>query len=315
MPLTDPVPSNALDVLKRNAEDFDKVINSSLASVENRVGSAILTLAEYQRRTQSAIEEIVSDGDSAIQALRIETPFTFTEGGTLTAPNQVVLYTTDGRYYRWDGSFPKTVTAGTDPTADSTWVDVGQAALRSDLASSDADKGAVLVNGSTINTDDISSMLLVDAPIGAVISTKGGASPFDGGGADYEVVSGSTGTDDGFTLLDMNNGNQAKLLNKDTVKIEQSGVTSGSDSSLPSAIQAAADAGVSQLYISYQLINLGGNDIDLKGMTLIGNNTKFTNGTLSNGDQIDISRSTAITLSKILSLDRDWETKPKWNGL
>lgn len=58
----------------------------------------------------------------------------------LTLPNQVLQDETNGEYYRWDGTFPKSVPPGSTP--DSTggvgsgaWVSVGDASLRGDLAS------------------------------------------------------------------------------------------------------------------------------------------------------------------------------------
>ena len=53
----------------------------------------------------------------------------------LTLPNQVLQDETDGEYYRWDGSFPKAVAAGSTPATTGgvglgAWVSVGDASAR-----------------------------------------------------------------------------------------------------------------------------------------------------------------------------------------
>lgn len=58
----------------------------------------------------------------------------------LTLPNQVLQDETNGEYYRWDGTFPKSVPPGSTPEttggiALGAWVSVGDASLRGDLAS------------------------------------------------------------------------------------------------------------------------------------------------------------------------------------
>lgn len=63
---------------------------------------------------------------------------TFAAGATLTQANQVL---SDGSsYWRWDGSFPKTVTAGSAPvpTGVGGWVVLSDFALRGDLAGSNS---------------------------------------------------------------------------------------------------------------------------------------------------------------------------------
>jgi len=69
---------------------------------------------------------------------------TFAAGATLTQANQVL---SDGSsYWRWDGSFPKTVTAGSAPTPTGVggWVVLSDFALRNELASTSS---SVLVGG------------------------------------------------------------------------------------------------------------------------------------------------------------------------
>lgn len=75
---------------------------------------------------------------------------TFQVGATLSTPNQILKDTTDGEYYRWDGSFPKIVPAGSTPNSSGgtglgKWVSVGDASLRSMLASPADGNGDALI--------------------------------------------------------------------------------------------------------------------------------------------------------------------------
>jgi len=69
---------------------------------------------------------------------------TFTTGATINNPNEVLLNTADGEYYKWTGSFasgPKVVPenstpAGTGGIGPGAWIGVGDASLRAALAAS-----------------------------------------------------------------------------------------------------------------------------------------------------------------------------------
>ena len=77
---------------------------------------------------------------------------TFTTGATLNNPNEVLLNTADGEYYKWTGSFayggkvvPENSTpVGTGGIGPGAWIGVGDASLRASLA---APGGVNLVNG------------------------------------------------------------------------------------------------------------------------------------------------------------------------
>lgn len=80
----------------------------------------------------------------------------------VTSAADAVLWegATDGQgpYFRWDGTYPKTVLAGSTPLttggiAAGAWVSVGDASTRSDLASSEAGKGVEMVYNAAKNTD------------------------------------------------------------------------------------------------------------------------------------------------------------------
>lgn len=79
----------------------------------------------------------------------------FEKGFNVTTWNEVLLWEDDGDYYRWDGTLPKNVPAGSTPeTAGGiglgAWVSVGDTSLRADLS---LDTGSTLVGykGSTVS--------------------------------------------------------------------------------------------------------------------------------------------------------------------
>lgn len=64
----------------------------------------------------------------------------FEKGFNVTIWNEVLLWEEDGDYYRWDGTLPKNVPSGSTPETSGgvglgAWVSVGDASLRSNLAS------------------------------------------------------------------------------------------------------------------------------------------------------------------------------------
>ena len=66
----------------------------------------------------------------------------FEKGFNVTTWNEVLLWEGDGDYYRWDGTLPKNVPAGSTPETSGgiglgAWVSVGDASLRSDLNKDD----------------------------------------------------------------------------------------------------------------------------------------------------------------------------------
>lgn len=70
----------------------------------------------------------------------------FEKGFNLTVWNEVLLWEEEGEYYRWDGTLPKDVPAGSTPETSGgiglgAWVSVGDAALRSQIANPE---GAIL---------------------------------------------------------------------------------------------------------------------------------------------------------------------------
>lgn len=101
-------------------------------------------------QTQKTMPAILRDLGFRVAA------FTFTTGGTLAVGDTdvAVLWPVssggDGDYYRWKGTYPKTIPANSTPAStggvsNSAWMPVGDITLRADLASTSAGKGAALV--------------------------------------------------------------------------------------------------------------------------------------------------------------------------
>lgn len=127
-PTNKPIPSEDPRDLKFNAGKIDEVVSGDNHYYTDRFGVRRWTIAGFQYTAEEAIRNygyITMDS--------------FEDGAMLTLPNQTLRYEANGEYYRWDGEFPKVVTAGSTPeTAGGiglgAWVSVGDATLRADLA-------------------------------------------------------------------------------------------------------------------------------------------------------------------------------------
>lgn len=142
-----PVPSESPRDLKFNAGKVDEFVTSNNHYYIDRFGG--------KHRT---IVGINYDATQAILNYGYITKDSFEDGSTLSSANECLRWKSNGEYYRWGGTFPKVVPAGSTP--DSTgglgpdkWIGVGDSSLRSDLASSE---GASLVN---VGQDSLSSLL------------------------------------------------------------------------------------------------------------------------------------------------------------
>ena len=108
-----------------NSQNFDMALNSQNLEIwKDRFGK--------NRKTWFGIEKMAA---SAISSFGYITLDSFQSGATLNLYNQVLRDTSTGEYYRWDGTFPKIVPAGSTPGTTGgiglgAWVSVGDAALR-----------------------------------------------------------------------------------------------------------------------------------------------------------------------------------------
>ncbi|MED9724544.1 hypothetical protein RCO07_24800 [Escherichia marmotae] len=128
-----PVPSESPRDLKFNAGKIDEYVTSMGWTYTDRFGQKHYTIEGNNYLAQQAMADF---------GYVILTGKTFTTGATINQPNEVLLNTADGEYYKWTGSFasgPKVVpdnstpasTGGIGPGA---WIGVGDASLRAALA-------------------------------------------------------------------------------------------------------------------------------------------------------------------------------------
>ncbi|WP_426713062.1 hypothetical protein [Cronobacter muytjensii] len=131
-----PVPSESPRDLKFNAGKIDEFVTSLVTTYIDRFGNEHYTIEGLNQLARQAI--------AAFGWIPVGT---FQAGATISLPNQILKDTSSGEYYRWDGSLPKIVPAGSTPastggTGVGAWISVGDSALRSMLA---ATTGAGLV--------------------------------------------------------------------------------------------------------------------------------------------------------------------------
>lgn len=138
-PTSNPIPSESPQDLKFNAGKIDEFVTSSGWTYTDRFG--------VKRYTIEGMNYLARQSLAAFGYITLDS---FQAGATLTLPNQVLRDTSTGEYFRWDGLFPKTVPANSNPVntggvARGAWVSVGDAALRSNLMSEDENQGDKLV--------------------------------------------------------------------------------------------------------------------------------------------------------------------------
>ncbi|MEB5978971.1 tail fiber/spike domain-containing protein [Enterobacter vonholyi] len=144
-----PVPSESPRDLKFNAGKIDEYVTSMGWTYTDRFGQKHYTIEGMNYLSQEAM---------AAYGYVILTGKTFTTGATLNNPNEVLLNTADGEYYKWTGSFASggkvvpanSTPAGTGGIGPSAWIGVGDASLRAALA---APGGVNLVNGAAKQSD------------------------------------------------------------------------------------------------------------------------------------------------------------------
>ncbi|KLQ86835.1 hypothetical protein [Enterobacter kobei] len=162
-PTQDAVPSESPRDLKFNAGKIDEFVTSQGWTYTDRFGVNHYTIEGINYLSQQAM---------AAYGYVILTGKTFTTGATINNPNEVLLNTADGEYYKWTGSFasgPKVVPANSTPAstggiAPGAWIGVGDASLRAALA---ATSGAGLVGlsvGSVYPAGTVGSALQYRTP-------------------------------------------------------------------------------------------------------------------------------------------------------
>lgn len=144
-----PVPSESPRDLKFNAGKIDEFVTSLVNTYVDRFGNEHYTIEGLRWLAQQAIAQYgwIPLG-------------TFQDGATLTLPNQILKDTTDGEYYRWDGSFlPSGKVVPNDSTPGSTggvgvgaWLSVGDSTLRQFVDSTYKSTGYLKVANATFQS-------------------------------------------------------------------------------------------------------------------------------------------------------------------
>ncbi|WP_427003656.1 hypothetical protein [Pantoea eucrina] len=129
-PTQDPVASESPRDLKYNDGKIDEFVTSLALRYTDRFG--------YQHYTIEGLRQLAQEAISGFGWILKES---FEDGATLTLPNEALLWRSNGDYYRWSGALPKTVPAGSTPEStggvgQGAWVGIGDAALKTMLASS-----------------------------------------------------------------------------------------------------------------------------------------------------------------------------------
>ncbi|WP_416233894.1 hypothetical protein [Enterobacter roggenkampii] len=131
-----PVPSESPRDLKFNAGKIDEFVTSENHTYTDRFGVQHWTIAGIEYTTAQVISQI---GFIPLKSFQIGAPL---PGNEITLPNQALLNEVNGEYYRWDGSLPKYVPAGSTPettggVGEGKWLSVGDSSLRGQLTSPD----------------------------------------------------------------------------------------------------------------------------------------------------------------------------------
>lgn len=132
-PTQNQVPSELPRDLKFNAGKIDEYVTSMGWTYTDRFGVKHYTIEGINYLAQQAM--------NAFGYVNLAGK-TFTTGATINNPNEVLLNTADGEYYKWTGSFasgPKVVPSNSTPASTGgfgpgAWIGVGDAVLRSELA-------------------------------------------------------------------------------------------------------------------------------------------------------------------------------------
>jgi hypothetical protein len=124
-PTQNPVPSESPRDLKFNAGKIDEFVTSLAQQYQDRFGNDHYTIEGLRWLAQQAI---AMSGFIPVDS--------FQAGATITLPNQMLRDTSTGEYYRWDGSFPKTVPVNSTPASTGgvglgKWIGVGSGAVGS----------------------------------------------------------------------------------------------------------------------------------------------------------------------------------------
>lgn len=230
-----PIGSTELPDLRDNAQNLDLFSLGMARYYQDRLGQ--------QRISLHGIE------DQALEAINLigyvyTTPLVYTAGITLTIPNQIFLK--DGEYYKSGPSvsLPYTTT-GDWATEQGLFRSIGDARLRSELASSLPDKGASLIFG---NARTFATRALAKASSYVPGSTQMLVADYQdgyegGGGIFVYRASDTTSADNGAEVLVKSDGSRWHLRTANgAFDARQAGVVANNVVDDTAALQRAIDA-------------------------------------------------------------------------
>ncbi|HBC6190067.1 TPA: hypothetical protein KEW13_003050 [Proteus mirabilis] len=151
IPTQNPVPSEAARDLKFNSGKIDEFVTSNNHFYTDRFGKKHYT-----------IDGINYLSKQAMQNYGYITKRSFESGNTIINPNDVLLWESNGEYYRWDGELPKVVSADSTPESaggigEGKWKSIGDATLRSELSST---TGSSMIGDVNFNNLDVLSSIV-----------------------------------------------------------------------------------------------------------------------------------------------------------
>ncbi|MCX8712281.1 hypothetical protein J3U57_06275 [Gilliamella sp. B3464] len=127
--------------------------------LNGNLNKPIIDLAKRMAYIKKQNEDITEQAKTGFILLS-----SFEDGAKLTLANEVLLYKSDGQYYRWTGDLPKIIVANSTPESSGgigggRWVLVGDSSLRSELSGSDG-SARIGYKGSTVQAELDSNGLL-----------------------------------------------------------------------------------------------------------------------------------------------------------
>lgn len=238
-----PVPSESPFDFKFNIGKIDEVVTSMGWTYTDRFGQKHYTIEGINYLSQQAM---------AAFGYVILTGKTFTTGATINNPNEVLLNTADGEYYKCTGTFasgPKVVPENSTPAstggiAPGSWLGVGDASLRAALAAMDGEK---LIG----ECPDIATLRTIEPSYDKqrITLREHTANTGYGGGQFRAVMSGSSYADNNGTIIKTSGGAAWVRVNVGYISPYMFGALPRVDATTPTAhtaINAAAAAAVSQ---------------------------------------------------------------------